>query len=405
MELTAVRIVPSPLSAGRTRIAGDVTYDDRPGRAEEHWFEVPERLAGSLSDSGNPWLAALLPLAAFLGQPLRLCRPVDRTLRTNAASLLQIWRGWYPELHVVPIEAETKEADPGPNPRKTAALFSGGVDSFFTVLRNAEAPDRKTAPEIDWLLWVWGFDLPLDAAEASARLRERLSAAARDLGKELIDVRTNLRETRIAEAGWGRLAHGCLLASVGLIFERRLRAVYVAATHSTGSIVPWGSHPETDPLLSTAATRIIHDGSDTGRSEKTAFISRSPVAMRSLHVCFRSPSSDNCGRCRKCLLTMVTLELTGALARCEVFPDRRLDARRIERIFVDSAINEVIFRDLEARARRSGRSDIANALGRSLIRSRRLRRVMRAARWLGTRRGLWRFARPLREAVFARAIR
>jgi len=102
---------------------------------------------------------------------------------------------------------------------------------------------------------------------------------------------------------------------------------------------------------------------------------------------------------------MMTLELCGALATCEAFPERRLDPGRIERIFVDSQINEVIFRDLESRARRDGRADLARALGRSLTRSRRLRRVVRALEWLGTKRAFWRIARAVRPMVLARAIR
>ncbi len=403
MQLNNVRVAPS--APGRVRLVGDVVYDDRPGQVEEYWFELPDRFADSLTASGNPWLAALLPLAAVLGEPLRLCRPVDPVLSANASRLMQIWHGWYPELRAVPIEAQLEPAGRDSGPPKTAALFSGGVDSFFTVLRNAETADRGRSPAIDWLLTVWGFDVHLADVEEFTRLRSRLSAAAGDLGKEFVDVTTNLRETRSREARWGPLAHGCNLASVALVLERRLHAVYIAATHSAGSVVPWGSHPETDPLLSTSSTRIIHDGTDAGRSEKTEYVARSAVAMRSLHVCFRFSSSDNCCRCRKCLLTMLTLELCGALATSSAFSDHSLDPRRIRRIFIDSPINEVIFRDLEAKARRAGRKDIADALGQSMNRSRHLRRALRPVRWLETKRGVWRGARRLRLSLLAGMIR
>jgi hypothetical protein len=400
LELTSVRVdIPE---AGRVRLAGEIVYDDRTGR-DEYWFEFPELYADSLSDSGNPWLAALLPLAARLNEPLRLCRPVDAVLAANASRLTAIWRRWNPELGVVTIEAEEQRGDSAPAPSKTAALFSGGVDSFFTVIRNTEPTDRSLFPSIDWLISVWGFDLRLE--DDYARLRSRRALAAHELGKEFVDVKTNLRQTRSREASWGHIAHGCFLASIGLALERSVGAVYIAATHSTSSVVPWGSHPETDPLLSTRRTRVIHDGADAGRSAKTEYISRSSVAMRSLHVCFRSRSTENCCRCRKCLLTMMTLELCGALATCEAFPERRLDPKRIEKIFIDSPINEVIFRDLESRAGRDGRTDLARALGRSRKRSRRLRRVMRGLEWLDTKRAFWRIARAVRPMVLARAIR
>jgi hypothetical protein len=161
MELVSVRIDKSQSSRGRVRLVGDVAYDDRPGKVEQYWFEVPEKYADSLSVSGYPWLACLLPLAVTRKEPLRLCRPIDPVLSANASRLMKIWTGWYPRLRIVPIDAEVKPVEPGPGPAETAAFFSGGVDSFYTLLRNKEASDRESFPAIDRLLCVWGFDIDL----------------------------------------------------------------------------------------------------------------------------------------------------------------------------------------------------------------------------------------------------
>ena len=86
MELVSIRIEESPHAAGRVRLVGDVAYDDRPG-TEAYWLEVDEEYAGSLSLSGSPWLALLLPLAATLGQKLRIGAPVIRfSLKTLRGS-------------------------------------------------------------------------------------------------------------------------------------------------------------------------------------------------------------------------------------------------------------------------------------------------------------------------------
>lgn len=402
MELVSVRVVEAPSTSGRVRLVGDVVYDDRAGAVEQYWFETPEKYADSLSLSGNPWLACLLPLAVTRGEPLRLCLPIDPVLAANAARLMEIWKGWNPDLQIVPIEAERESQPPSRGPAETGALFSGGVDSFFTVLRNAEERDRAASPAIDRLLHVWGFDIPLAKPEEFARLRSRLAEAAAELGKELIDVATNLRDVRFREAHWGRLSHGCALASIGLALERRFHSVYIAATYSGGApIRPWGSHPETDPLLSTSATRIIHDGAGIGRSEKTAYISRFDTAMRSLHVCFRSLSADNCCVCRKCYLTMLTLEVMGALTRCSAFRSHELDLHRIQRIHVRGPVYEYLFRDIELRARAAGRRDIAHAIARALRRYRRLKPLLTALQWLSTKRGVWRIARRVRIALLA----
>ena len=219
MELVSVRVAGAPSARDRVRLLGDVVYDDRPREPEQYWFDVPEKYAGSLSVSGNPWLACLLPLAVSRGEALRLCLPVDPMLLANASRLMQIWSGWHERLRPIRLEADSSPTDPGPGVRETGAFFSGGIDSFYMALRNDEG-DRASVPRIDKLLCVWGFDIHIDATHEFQRLRSRLSEAADALGKELVDVATNLREVRFREVDWGRLSHGGALASVGLALER-----------------------------------------------------------------------------------------------------------------------------------------------------------------------------------------
>ena len=406
MELVSVRVEKPPSGRGRVRLVGEVVYDDRPRKPEQYWFEVPEKYADSLGVSGNPWLAWLLPLAVTRREPLRLCLPVDPILFTNASRLMRIWTGWYPSLRIVPIQAEVKSVDSSPAPAETAAFFSGGVDSFYTVLRNKEMSDRSAFPAIDRLLCVRGFDIDLDNTREFERLRSRLSEAAQDLGLELVDVAMNVREVRFMQADWARLSHGSALASIGLALEKRFRAIYIATSYTGGPPShPWGSHPSTDPLSSTSRTRIIHDGAGISRMEKTEYVARSEAAMRSLHVCPRARSSENCCDCRKCFLVMLTLEVTGGLSRCSVFQARALDLERVKRTYLKGPSTQYLFRQIESRARAQGRLDIADAIEQSMKRTRRLNRLLFPAVWMSTKRGLWRVAKLWRAAVLANSPR
>jgi hypothetical protein len=407
MELVSIRIEESPQAAGRVRLVGDVAYDDRPG-TETYWFEVDEEHAGSLSLSGTPWLALLLPLAALLGQKLRICAPVDPRLAENAPRILKTWATWYrkrfPQLRAVPIEVEVESAPPVPVERETGAFFSGGIDSFYTVLCNLEREDRDGFPRIDRLLWVVGFDIPIFPEEESLRARARLSAAARELGLGFLDVRTNLRRTRFREVRWGPLGHGAGLAGVGLALERRFETLYIAATYESGEIRPWGSHPETDPLFSTRSTRFIHDGVGPRRSHKTERISRSDVAMRALRVCFRSFAADNCCACRKCLLAMLTLEVFGVLSRSTAFP-RPLDLERVGHVYLRGPAYWRLYGDILVRARKAGRKDIAKAITACRRRYLYTKPAITVIDWLAERRGLWRVARRLRPAFLEGTVR
>jgi hypothetical protein len=406
MDLLSVRRAESPSGPRRARLVADVVYDDRPGKPESWWIEVPAEHAAALSLSGSPWLAAMLPLAATLGQPLRLRVPVDATLLAGARRILATWAEWYrdrfPEIREVPVEADALPPAPAAPRRETAGFFSGGVDSFYMATANGDPERGGGLPRIDRLVTIWGFDVPLASPAEFDRLRSRLARAAEELGRPHLDAATNLRETRFREARWGNVAHGCALAAVGLALEPMFEALCIAGTHYDGPVKPWGSNPETDALLSTSSTRVFHHACGVARREKTEWLTRFPTALRHLHVCYKARSAENCGDCHKCYLTMLTLELAGAGDRLETFP-RRADLARVARMYVKSNAYTRLYRDLAERADAVGRPDVAAAIRRCLDRSRRLTRGLAAVDWLAARRGLWRLARVLRPRLLATA--
>src|SRR3989338_6400267 len=171
MELKSINIIKSPTNSCKVRLVGEVHYDDR-ADAELYWYEIDEKYAEYLSSSGNPWLTCLIPLAVTLGEPLRISLPVDGVLLQNINKLMQIWKSWYPHLHIVPIEANTVEPNSADRSSKTAAFFSGGIDSFFTVLRHDASTGSSIA--IDDLLYVWGFDIPLENVDAFQHMKGTL---------------------------------------------------------------------------------------------------------------------------------------------------------------------------------------------------------------------------------------
>jgi len=408
MDLVSVRLAEAPSDPRKARLVAEVAYDDRPGRPESWWIEVPAEHAGAMSVSGTPWLAAMLPLAATLGQPLRLRVPADATLLAGARRILATWAEWYrerfPEIREVPVEADALPAAPAAaSGREVAGFFSGGVDSFYMATANEDPERAGGLPRIDRLLTVWGFDVPLDAPEEFARLRSSLARAAGELGRTHLDAATNLRETRFAQARWGNVAHGCALAAVGLALEPMFEALCIAGTHYDGPVKPWGSNPETDALLSTSSTRVFHHACGVARREKTEWLTRSATALRHLHVCYKTRTAENCGDCHKCYLTMLTLELAGAGERLETFP-RRADLARVARMYIKSNAYTRLYRDLAERADAVGRPDVARAIRRSLERSAWLTRGLAAVDWLAARRGLWRVARAVRPRLLATAL-
>ena len=196
MKLKNVDIIESPENKERVRLVGEVVYDDAKFSPELYWFEIPKEYKNFLTISGNPWLVCLLPLAMTLREPLEISQPIDNILLRNIKELMSIWKCWYPELSIIDIKARTVEMDDEGLSNNTAAFFSGGIDSFFTVLRHNVEEGVEERIKVDDLLTVWGFDVPLSNPEAFYRMKAVLQSVASNLGKTFIDISTNLRDTQ-----------------------------------------------------------------------------------------------------------------------------------------------------------------------------------------------------------------
>ena len=369
IEIDGATSGPSPRREGFTRHAVTVTYAGSLYPAEQVWFEVPDNLATDLPTSGDPWLAAMLPLAVTLGRPLIVKLPVDRVLFEGAHRLMALWTQWYPELRPVAIETDLTEPAGDPSAEGlTALLFSGGVDSSYTLLSS----ENKAGLVVDELLLIHGFDISIDRQDAFDAVYQRLSKTIEPLGKPLIAIASNLRQTRFQDVNWTDLAHGAFLAAAGLLLSRRLQRVVISSGSHPGHFVPAGTHPDTDPLFSTSRTTIVHFGAGTSRMDKLAFLSEHPAAFHNLRLCYHAETGANCGRCLKCLIATSILEVMGKLAECQSFPNDRLDLDHLSRIYLVRA--HTIFRLIQAYAAQNGREDVAKAIDAGFQRTERLNR-------------------------------
>lgn len=262
--------------------------------------------------------AVLLPALAAGGGTVEIPAPVSEPLLERSARLIEVFLLWMGPGHDrADLRAELAASRARPAP--TASFFSGGIDSFHTVLRHLE--------DLDELVFVRGLDMQVDgtlSTEATTHAR----AAAADLGLPLVEVDTTLRRLTDGLVDWD-FAHAPLLAAIAHTLGRAGR-VLVPGTLDERQTAPWGSHPVTDPWWSSDAVELVADGTDATRLDKVASIAEHDVALRHLRVCYenaggrwhtRPPDGAfNCGRCAKCLDTILGLHLVGALDRCPTLP-------------------------------------------------------------------------------------
>lgn len=361
VSVESVESSPSPLLEGSVRLSARVRAGNQEGL--DLWFDVPEALAGAGAERGEAWLSLLLPWAAERGEDLTIPLPVDPMLLDRSQDLQHAWKSWRGWPRAIGVDAPAADSPPAGSQR--AVFFSGGVDSFFTLLRSVrEEPEAESPephyPRIDSLITVWGFDIPLTRPDDFADLRRLVERSAKAFGKRSVFVATNLKAIEAIGAGWGKVYHGPALAAVAHLLSDRFREVFIASTHDYSRMKPWGSHALTDPLFSSSRLRIVYDGAGTVRSEKVRRVVSNPTAAQAVRVCWEEGRAGNCSACAGCLRTMATIDVLGLKSQAPTFDWSEYSVDRVRRVFQDP--EGLLPRELADVARRRGREDIASAM-------------------------------------------
>jgi hypothetical protein len=318
--VSAPRSVPGP---GWPQVSALVEAEGR----HELYFRASQ---GPLATGSATFLFATLGAASKLAVPLHVRGAVPAGFLALARSFMHdaaAWNSrWLDEYHEVPLDVTSSPLAPEPatEGRGVACFFSGGVDSFDTVLRH---PD-----EITHLIYVHGYDTPLANTKMRATILQSLRRAAAGLGKPLIEVETNLRELL---PQWGHPVATLTEMGIAYLLSPQFRRVYIASDYA--GYWPGDCPPQQLPeaeLVDLDTVQIIFDGRGRRRCEKTAQLATSQTALSTLRVCWLNKSmAYNCGQCEKCLRTMFALHLAGALDRCQTF-DRPIELSAVRRMLL-----------------------------------------------------------------------
>jgi hypothetical protein len=284
--------------------------------------------------------------------------PVDATTLNNLLqwqACFAAWRPWSlgPIDLKIPVEPEQATG----SRQGGMAAFSGGVDSSYTVLRQAPL-GRLTSGLI-----IQGMDIGVEDAPAFARARSDATVTLGEMGLRCLWVRTNVRSLgRKPFLHWCEETFGIWMASALSCLEPWHSVAYIASSYPYRFLdLACGSNPVTDRLLGSENVTYEHDGAELSRIEKAAALAREPRLTKRLRVCFeRGGKGANCGHCRKCMLTQLCLWLGGD-ARPESFPNPcRLDD--IRTIKLPPAIRRYYLPPLQTLAEQRGRADILEVL-------------------------------------------
>jgi hypothetical protein len=319
-----------------------VAWEERDRPAETVYFESPAAFAADMAPRPETFLlAGVMPAMDFGERRVEIEGSICPELRHGVAAAFRVITGWFPELTPPAIEPTrgTAPATPRKAPR-VASFMSGGIDALTTLRSNRlDFPLDHPAALHDGL-FLFGFNtydfdahgpVPERVEDFETRLA-RMADIAREAQIELIPVFTNVRFLARDFPSWNLRGMGAGLAAVGHVFAGRISRLLIGSAGYQGLGPPQGTHALLDPHYGNAALEVRHDGLWMSRLEKTALLTEWDSAMAIVQCCQQHQvirESINCGRCNKCLRTMIQLAALGKLDRARSFPTTELTVEMI----------------------------------------------------------------------------
>lgn len=378
-----IRNLGTATAGDRAVARADVVWEASARPAFELRFDVPVQFGHLLVANPDAFLVAALFPAQHAGEArIVIDSPVCPLLVHNLETAQQWHHQWF-GAPLLSIEGALRTS-PMAKPEGAGSLlsFSGGADCLHTLRRNRlEVPAGHEASITHGLL-IEGFDM------RRGNTYERALAAARevaaDAGVTLVPVRTNVRDLDLDDEFWDERFHGSALASVAHAFAGSFRIAYIASGIEIESLWPWGSHPLVDPLYSSVDLRIRHDSAEVPRLEKIRLLAGWPAALANMRVCYRQPQESlNCGRCEKCVRTMLELVAVAALDRGGAFPMRDVTPAMLREVRLYLDYHCVRWAEMVPDLERQGRADLVAEVHDAIARFRRWDKWKHERDWKG----------------------
>lgn len=322
------------------------------------WYEVEKSFQDYLSPLADAALLAFLVPAMCLGEDIEIEGQVSERLLWNCRETIQpLLRAAMPELTSVQIFSGDATRACRASHEVTGTGFSGGVDSFFT-LHEFFFRKRDDDARIKSLLFV---DTGQHGVESL--LFERRLARIRDfcigVNLPLVAVRSNIDQfyDMTTPSSWNfAQTHSMRNATVAHILGNRIsRFLYSSGVNFSNVFIGRTTDtayqdPALVPLFSSNLVEFASVGGWASRVEKTIAVSDIAAAQTFLDVCVRSDYEGefvNCGKCKKCIKTLATLDLGGHLNEfAHVFDIQKWRKDRSRMLSIVLASDDIFFREI-----------------------------------------------------------
>ncbi len=389
------------LRDGRLRFTAAITWEtnDRPA-LDVHYEVLADHAAALPPRLSESFVLAAVPIAQHAGEERvfiddEVCPLLVERLK--GAQLLQSqWHG-IPR----PCRIEARAFTPlMPSRGGAGVLLSGGADSLFTLLHNHDRfpvghPRRYTHG-----LLINGFDLDVPNLAGGHTIFDRflpqLQPVAVEMGITLLPVWNNARAIDPSLGLYEKFHFGALLSSAAHVFTGAIARFGISSDNTWEYLGHRGSHPLLMSTFTSSALDCDYEGASISRMDKIRRLVQSDAMMRILRVCYtvgQIPEGQlNCGRCRKCVITLMEILAAGGLDRALSFDVPQLTPELVDQAVVNAITLFEYYDDLIEPLEAAGHRDLADAIRK------KIRRGEREVRW----RKLWSLARDLARTMVHR---
>jgi hypothetical protein len=363
-------------NGSRTRLRATVVWEacDQPQR--EIYIETESQFAKDLSEDPHPFLVGCLIPAMHFGEERiqlkgRICPTLLEGLEVVQGLMVRWSKGEY---RLLSIETETLDYPRYTASNRHAALFlSGGIDSLAALRTILDHYPKNHPGMVKDCLMIHGFDIGGVVARGMKyhvfdRAFSSLSNVAEDAGTTLIPVYTNIRHLCDDRDLWLNKFFGSVLAAVAHVFSKRIHLAYIASSYDIPHLHPCGSHPLLDPSFSSYELKIIHRDLAMTRMEKIRKVVAWDSAFQNLRVCLANvPDRLNCGKCEKCVRTMLELIAVGALHKTCAFRERNVLPEDLSAFSIRIRERESFYREILPLLAEKGRMDLVAKIEEKLL--------------------------------------
>ena len=322
------------------------------GKKHDIYFEIDKEFKDFIAKDASPFLAATLALSMKKRESLEIDGAVSKNLMTNTPKIMKILKSWNVGLSPISIQAKFLKKDLKKY-EKIGCFFSGGVDSFYTYLKNKN--------KISYLIFVHGFDISVENLELYKKIEKNIIKIAKNQEVKLVKVKTNIRETFDQYFDWD-MSHEFAIASIALFLRKGFKEIYASCGLPNKNTDHHFMRPDLEPLWSSEHMKIIHYGCNADKIIKAGFLSNYKLVMESLKVCWVNKNQAyNCCECEKCFRNMLALYVSNSLEKCKTF-DKSLNLYKLKNIRISEYCLKYFIAVLEVLKRKNENSTVRFAL-------------------------------------------